>query len=209
MAQTVLSLFQTEEDVCAEDGLLSSGDEGRLVLPLQRQHPGFFSRAAWKRYFRPMTRKVYYKPVFHLAVVNFPYALAAWVYLFVFTVVRILNLNTSGPFSSYLQAGTTLLVALPLGAVLCFFNLLGARAFSRGELALQTKFHAPLAHPAPYPPRTLFTRYREPTVDEIESRRVQLSRGGLVREKSFYRNTYAMVSFRITQDLHHTDKMVH
>ena len=90
-----------------------------------------------------------------------------------------------------------MLVALPLGAVLCFFNLLGARAFSRGELALQTKFHAPLAHPAPYPPRTLFTRYREPTVDEIESRRVQLSRGGLIREKSFYRNTYAMVSFCI------------
>lgn len=33
-----------------------------------------------------------------------------------------------------LQTGTTLLVALPLGALLCFFNLLGVRTFSRGEV---------------------------------------------------------------------------
>lgn len=32
------------------------------------------------------------------------------------------------------QVGTTLLVALPLGAVICFFDLLGARALARGEV---------------------------------------------------------------------------
>lgn len=32
------------------------------------------------------------------------------------------------------QLGTILLVALPLGAVLCFFDLLGARALARGEV---------------------------------------------------------------------------
>ena len=40
-----------------------------------------------KRYFRPMGRKAYYSAVFHLLVLNFPFALLAWVYLFVFTLV--------------------------------------------------------------------------------------------------------------------------
>ena len=39
-------------------------------------------------------------------------------------------------FSFLLQTGTTLMIALPLGTVLCFFDLLGARAFSRGEVSL-------------------------------------------------------------------------
>ena len=38
-------------------------------------------------------------------------------------------------FPSTLQTGTTLMIALPLGTVLCFFDLLGARAFSRGEVS--------------------------------------------------------------------------
>lgn len=37
---------------------------------------------------------------------------------------------------SALQAGTTLLMALPLGAGLCFLDLLGARVFARGEVSL-------------------------------------------------------------------------
>ena len=84
---------------------------------------------------------------------------------------------------------------LPLGAVLCFFDLLGARAFARGELALQTRFHSPLlVHPTPYPPRPVFTRYREPTTTELETGRPSLTRSGMVRERSFYKNTYSMVS---------------
>jgi len=52
------------------------------------QHAGRLG--AWariKRYFRPMGRKAYYSAAFHLLVVNFPFALLAWVYLFVFTLV--------------------------------------------------------------------------------------------------------------------------
>jgi len=117
-----------------------------------------------------MTTKVYYMALFHLLVLNFPYALAAWLYLFVFTLT-----------------GTTLMIALPLGTVLCFFDLLGARAFARGELALQSTFHRPLAYPAPYPPRPIFTRLRQPTPSEIEA--------GLdttTYETSFYKNAYSM-----------------
>ena len=40
-----------------------------------------------KRYFRPLWRKTYYLPLFHLLVINFFYALAAFVYLFVGTLV--------------------------------------------------------------------------------------------------------------------------
>jgi hypothetical protein len=32
------------------------------------------------------------------------------------------------------QTGTALLITLPLGAVLCFFDLLGARALAKGEV---------------------------------------------------------------------------
>ena len=84
---------------------------------------------------------------------------------------------------------------LPLGAVLCFFDLLGARVFARGELALQTYFHSPLlVYPTPYPSLPIFTRYREPTTVESETGGVSLTRDGMVRERSFYKNTYAMVS---------------
>jgi hypothetical protein len=34
-----------------------------------------------------MQRDVYYAALFHLLVLNLPYAIAAWVYLFVFTLV--------------------------------------------------------------------------------------------------------------------------
>ncbi|KAJ3573154.1 hypothetical protein NP233_g2616 [Leucocoprinus birnbaumii] len=181
LAQTVFSLFQTEgyDDDGSDSSMRVYGLDHEERSPHDehvggaRRKAGFFSAAAWKRYFRPLTRRAYYSSFIHLALVNFPYALAAWIYLFVFTVT-----------------GTTLLVALPLGAVLCFFNLLGARAFSRGELALQYRFHYPLSYPPPYPPRPIFTRYREPTLSEIEGGRAV--EGRLIREKSFYKNTYAM-----------------
>ncbi len=43
-------------------------------------------QASWS-YFRPLKKKVYYMSLFHLAVINFPYALLTWVFLFVFTLV--------------------------------------------------------------------------------------------------------------------------
>lgn len=78
-------------------------------------------------------------------------------------------------------------MALPLGAVFCFVDLFGARALSRGELALQTTFHGPLSYPRPYPPLPIFTRTRPPTPAQLEA-----GVGTLVQETSFYRNTYAM-----------------
>lgn len=137
-----------------------------IVRDRSRPHS---STELWRKYFRPMSKRAYYSPLFHLLVLNFPYALAAWVYLFVFTLT-----------------GTTTLVALPLGAVLCFFDLLGARTFSRGELALQTTFHGPLAFPAPYPPHPLFTRIRPPSSAEVEAGSL------IIYERSFYRNAYSM-----------------
>lgn len=44
--------------------------------------------SSWRKYFRPLGRKAYYSALFHLLLVNFPYALIAWIYLFVFTLVR-------------------------------------------------------------------------------------------------------------------------
>ena len=94
LARTVFSLFEYESDdgVYLHDGaedrqLLSLGNENGSLQSTQSHSTGFFS-VAWKRYFRPLIRKSYYAALFHLVVVNFPYALAAWVYLFIFTVVR-------------------------------------------------------------------------------------------------------------------------
>ncbi|OAX41142.1 hypothetical protein K503DRAFT_767945 [Rhizopogon vinicolor AM-OR11-026] len=182
LAQTVLSLLQSdaadESDVDIYEAL-ADGRDDTVVDDGHRQHSGvpielhsgrwpLFSRRWWSRYFRPMTRRAYHAAVFHLLVLNFPYALTTWVYLFVFTLT-----------------GTTLLLALPLGALLCFLDLLGARAFARGELALQTTFHGPLAYPPPYPPRPIFQRVRPPRSSEVES-------GLTYHEFSFYKNTYAM-----------------
>jgi len=114
-----------------------------------------------------MSRRAYYSAVFHLLVVNFPFAVLAWVYLFVFTLT-----------------GTTLLVVLPLGALLCFLDLLGARAFSRAELALQSTFHGPLVS-APYPPRPIFYRLQDVRFDAESAASQEY-------DNSFYRNAYVM-----------------
>ncbi|KAL6299739.1 hypothetical protein BKA93DRAFT_829618 [Sparassis latifolia] len=190
--QTVVSAFRPELDgdldPCEdldrererEDGALESppvrlsGEEDERARafaagpPRSRAHTW---AAGWRRYFRPLRMRAYYAALFHLLVLNFPYALVAWVYIFVFTV-----------------AGTTSLMALPLGAVLCFLDLVGARTLARGELALQTTFHGPLAYPPPHPPLTIFTRTRAPTLAEAEAGLAP----GPVRDHSFYRNAYAM-----------------
>ena len=80
IAQTVLSLFQAEaaeaEAFVVQDG--SSGDAQDKDLTLRL-----------RRYFRPLHRKSYYKALFHLTVINFPFALMAFVLLFVGTLVSI------------------------------------------------------------------------------------------------------------------------
>lgn len=98
-AQTLISAFQPELDsdidmsldsptqderrhICRRREVFESSIEG-LDPPLERL--GLWARIT--RYFRPMCRKAYYSAVFHLLVLNFPFALLAWVYLFVFTLV--------------------------------------------------------------------------------------------------------------------------
>ncbi|VDC00077.1 unnamed protein product [Peniophora sp. CBMAI 1063] len=159
---------EDDEEGHTERGELSVEESDSPTSPTTRPRRSFWGRV--KLYFKPLVRRAYWAAVFHLLVLNFPYALLAAVYLFVFTLV-----------------GTTLLVALPLGAVVCFFDLLGARALARGEVLLQTTYHGPLGYElvAPLPP--IFTRTRAPTTAELED-----GTSGPQRERSFYRNTYAM-----------------
>jgi len=68
--------------LCRRPGLSGQSDGG-LDQSVECLGPG----VRIKRYFRPMGRRAYYFAVFHLLVINFPFALLAWVYLFVFTLV--------------------------------------------------------------------------------------------------------------------------
>ncbi|KAJ7237324.1 hypothetical protein C8J57DRAFT_1568418 [Mycena rebaudengoi] len=90
------------------------------------------------------------------------------------------------------RTGTTLLMALPLGALLCFFNPIGVRALARGELRARRSIPGQSTHQSlhsspckqiprpsglpPHPPRPIFKRMRDPGVPET----------------SFYANTRAM-----------------
>ncbi|KAF7980336.1 hypothetical protein HWV62_38761 [Athelia sp. TMB] len=193
LAHTVVSLFHPDaddEDEGSPSPAGSGNEDDDHTLPALHLHSSRARRAhaqvqttsshesserermrgTWRRYFRPMVRKVYWGALFHLLVLNFPFALVAWIYLFVFTLT-----------------GTTLMILLPLGALLCFFDLLGARTFARGELALQTRFHRPPPScPLPHPPRPIFTRLAAPTSSDAEAGTLSAYEG------SFYKNTYAM-----------------
>lgn len=180
LAHTVASLFNADDD--SEDEYVEThqsrdavgsvaerGDQRADVSPGSGE-----THRSWKKYWRPIVKRKYWAAVLHLMILNLPYAVLAWVYLFVFTVT-----------------GTALLITLPLGAVLCFFDLLGARALARGELALQTTFHGPLAF-TPHPPLPIFTRLRErpvPAGPDVEAGAMPYE---AVHETSFYRNSYSM-----------------
>ena len=97
LVHTVFSLFHSENSD-NEYSDFNQNDEDRLALrspdsshgtclPGQRRSWPLFSQRAWRKYFQPFTQVAYYNALFHLLVLNFPYALAAWVYLFVFTLV--------------------------------------------------------------------------------------------------------------------------
>ncbi|KEP54574.1 putative transmembrane protein [Rhizoctonia solani 123E] len=128
------------------------------------------------RYFVPLGRRVYWRSLAHLAVINFPFALAAWILLFCGVVL-----------------GTTLLITLPFGVVFWFLTLFLSRSFARAELHLQSKFHRPLRVAPPDPPRPIFYRSRPP--EDIE--RVLVESGTEVDvdptiETSFLKNSYSM-----------------
>ncbi|KAF9653210.1 hypothetical protein BDM02DRAFT_3125980 [Thelephora ganbajun] len=110
-AQTLISAFQPELDSDIDSIVVSPTQDERRHLCRRRevsessaegleQHVerlGASERI--KRYFRPMGRRAYYSAVFHLLVVNFPFALLAWVYLFVFTLLA-LQSTFHGPLAS-------------------------------------------------------------------------------------------------------------
>ncbi|KAF8678482.1 hypothetical protein RHS04_05247 [Rhizoctonia solani] len=128
------------------------------------------------RYFVPLRRRVYWRSLVHLAVINFPFALAAWVLLFCGVVL-----------------GTTLLITLPFGVVFWFLTLFLSRSFARAELHLQSKFHRPLRVAPADPPRPIFYRSRPP--EDIE--RALTEPGTEVdvdptTETSFLKNSYSM-----------------
>ncbi|KAN0142146.1 hypothetical protein V8E53_000608 [Lactarius tabidus] len=179
LAQTVVSAFRIDLDSEVEEDAEETRDGPPADAALSDNRlagaPGITRRRArgwrsrWRHYFRPIGRRAYWSALLHLLAFNFFYALFAWIYLFVFTLL-----------------GTILLVALPIGAVLCFFDLLGARLLARGEIALQSTFHGPLAyslHDYEFP---IFTRLRMPTPEEVEAGL------GIRHERSFYRNSFSM-----------------
>ena len=65
-----------------------SGYAHRSTHRTQYQQLSLLQR--WRMYFRPFGRRSYYSAAFHLVVLNFPYALIAWLFIFVFTLVRLL-----------------------------------------------------------------------------------------------------------------------
>lgn len=125
-AQTVLSAFHPnrDEDVdpeCLEDSPrirheredvetaydVEIEDEQAPLLPTHSRlgRRRVSASSSWYRYFRPMFKRAYYSALFHLLVLNFPYALIAWIYLFVFTLVsRSVSFNTVRSIWSYLIA---------------------------------------------------------------------------------------------------------
>ena len=91
LGRNVAALFQGDdvmdvEDILSEGPLVTADEELASIRSSRRAR--CLSLTAWRLYFRPISRKSYYKALFHLLVINLPYALAAWVYLFIFTVVR-------------------------------------------------------------------------------------------------------------------------
>jgi len=107
LAQTVVSAFRIDLDSDVEDTEETTNpppaDGGALPDNHLTTAPGITRRRArgwrsrWRLYFRPIGRMAYWSALLHLLVFNFFYALFAWVYLFVFTLVR----NLGSPFATH------------------------------------------------------------------------------------------------------------
>lgn len=107
LAQTVLSLFRHDLD----SGEENETDEDHLTFPRtsaaqhdvhefdalemaqaeRRRRWNMFNGRAWRRYFRAMKQRSCWAAAFHLLVLNFPFALVAWLYLLVFTAVSVIE----------------------------------------------------------------------------------------------------------------------
>lgn len=102
LAQTVVSAFRMDLDSDGEEredgeetphdhrpavGSMTLPDDHLSHAPALTRHRARSWRTRWRHYFRPIGRRVYWSALLHLLVINFPYALLAWLYLFVFTLV--------------------------------------------------------------------------------------------------------------------------
>lgn len=111
LAQTVVSAFRLEGDSDDEDEEYDGGDEsgtrtrrrsatgdtqveaadmlGCEVGMSRRRASGVAQSgtSSWRKYFRPLWKRSSWAALFHIMVLNFPYALVAWIFLFVFTLV--------------------------------------------------------------------------------------------------------------------------
>jgi hypothetical protein len=104
VARSVYSLFSTDVDTDSDD----EANRDSVLVPNHSRattatsgEPHFVSagepasdgssdaprKYGVRKYFRPLVRAAYRKAVFHLLVLNFPYALIVWIYLFVGTLV--------------------------------------------------------------------------------------------------------------------------
>ncbi|WVQ75286.1 hypothetical protein IAR50_004900 [Cryptococcus sp. DSM 104548] len=145
---------------------------------------------AWRRYWRPVGRSVYWGSVLHLVVLNFPFALMVWPWLLIGTLV-----------------GTALLITLPLGAMVWWLTLFIARSAARLETIMQLHYHTPLPpgktaqyHPIFYRPlprstSPSYTPLPSPSTHPSYSPRPtdpSLSASEVMWDKRFTKNSYTM-----------------
>ncbi|KAI9631761.1 uncharacterized protein MKK02DRAFT_35587 [Dioszegia hungarica] len=175
-----------EPDVDADErtallgGLSVSGRRRRSTLrsvfcgELEDEYVDMTWKAGWRRFWTPIGRKEYWRSLLHLVLLNFPFALLIWPFLFAGTV-----------------AGTALLITLPIGAAVWWLTLILARTAARVEIMMQTHHHAPLSraipvyHPIFHRPLYACTQYVSdgPTGEE---------QGPLEWERGFIKCSYAM-----------------
>ncbi|KAL4258156.1 hypothetical protein AB1N83_010748, partial [Pleurotus pulmonarius] len=134
----------------------------------------------WKRYFRPMFTKSYYKAFIHVALLDSVFAFLAWSF-----VVTCLRYSSASP-----RPYTSLFVTLPVFILVCFVVILGSRVLARLELASQTFFHGPTVVDSPYRPYCIFTRIRTAEAEDLEMG--QHVGDVEIKETSFLMNTRLM-----------------
>ncbi|WWC95282.1 hypothetical protein V866_002141 [Kwoniella sp. B9012] len=104
------------------------------------EQPGGWGKG-FKRFWRPLGRKEYWRASVHLILFNFPLALLVWPFLVAGTL-----------------AGTVLLITLPLGAAVWWLTLFISRSAARLESIMQLHYHSPLSPASPPSNHPIFYR---------------------------------------------------
>ncbi|KAJ9109504.1 hypothetical protein QFC20_003248 [Naganishia adeliensis] len=151
-----------------------------VTRPKKKRHPIV-------RYLRPLWSGAHWAALFHLVVINLPFAILLWPILVVGTVT-----------------GTILLITLPLGALVWFITLILARSACRLELKMQLYFHSPLRSSIPRPVYfPIFRRIKlaegadgqvQPVV-EVHGEGETAELTGVVHERNFFKNCWSMASW--------------